>query len=117
MLALVRARHPDVASQVTGFDEALRRGLDFAAATGLVGHGWGATFGTIEALHVLADGGIPELLVAEPELSPRLFDVLRAHRSALANLAPRAPRRGCWGVPDRVAIEDAVARLRGMQDA
>jgi hypothetical protein len=87
------------------------------AATGLVGHGLDRTYGTLRALHCLADGGIPELLAAEPDISPRLGVVLREVRTELMDLATRAGRRGAWGVPARFEIEDALARLRGFVDA
>jgi hypothetical protein len=117
ILALVRARFPRVASRVPGLDAALRRGLEFAAATELSGRGLDRTYGALRAIHDLADGGVPELLATEPDLCPALGRVLRQVRSGLADLARSAGPRGDWGVPARFEIEDALARLSGALDA
>jgi hypothetical protein len=117
ILARVSSEHPSVASEVAGFDTALRRGLDFVAATGLAGHGMDSTSGTLDLVHALADGDVPAILANEPDLSPRLARVLRETRSSLADLAPNAPSRATWGTPGRHEIEDALARLRGAENA
>jgi hypothetical protein len=115
-LALVRRRLPAIAARLPGLDAALRRGLAYAAGDGLHGHGFDATYDALRAIRVLADGGVPELLVEEPGLSPELARELREAHAGLTALAPKAGPRGAWGTPARFEVEDAAARLRAFRE-
>lgn len=62
ILARVRLTMPGLASDLPGFEEALRQGMLFASHRQLEGHGYDHLCGMCEAVGILALGRVPELI-------------------------------------------------------
>lgn len=76
ILTKVLQDFPNIAAAIQGYEEALRRGMMFAALRRLQGHGYDAAEGAADARRILALGQVPVFLASHPDFCPALADLL-----------------------------------------
>ncbi|UKJ75402.1 hypothetical protein [Azospirillum brasilense] len=69
-------RFPRLASDIHGYEDALRRGMEFAMLRGLQGHGVEAVEGAADARRILRLGGVDRFLRRHPDFCPALAEAL-----------------------------------------
>ena len=95
LMALFSYRYPSKAKSIQGFQKTLHKGLHFAAARRLDGHGMERHAKKIEALRILTMGQVSRYVVEhvdEHPLCQPLYNVLMDFKEDIARQFYRVPR-------------------------
>ena len=111
-LTRVRLDHPGIFAAIPGFDESLKRGMDFATHRALEGHGYDATAGMIDAALIFAEGTVFEFLSASPGFCPKLLATLNNLKQALTERISSGNTKGSWGEEYHSDFLSVVETLR-----
>jgi len=76
ILAYVAMEYPDIASQIDGYYETLKRGLAFSAKTRLLGHAKKEADDLVEFLGYFVKGQVMTLLIKDPGFCPEFYSLL-----------------------------------------
>ena len=96
-LTKFKKEYPEEAGRLEGLDDALRSGMEFAAARGLKGHGYEADDEMADAIEILGAGHVPQYLKSNPRVSPSLLDALKKAKSEAVERLRDGNTRGAWG--------------------
>lgn len=76
ILAYVAVVYPDIASQIDGYYETLKRGLVFSDKTSLLGHAKKEADDLVEFLGYFVKGQVMTLLIKDPGFCPEFYTLL-----------------------------------------
>ena len=94
----------------------LKQGMKFATYRGLVGHGYEADQGAIDALRILSLGKVPLLLQRHPELCPPLAKVIREVAKSMQVRLSTNSAVGMWGEDLSDGFRQAIETMRFIND-
>ncbi len=89
--------YPAIADEITGYKEALGRGMLFCTYRKLYGFGYEASAGAAEALTIMAIGKVPEVLERDKELCPKLHEVIEDTTKDMCESLEQGSAYGMWG--------------------
>ena len=75
-MSLFKQKYPELITELKGFDNALKTGMEFAVSKDFKGFGFNSDFQRLEAAILLSKGKVPELLKANPNLCPKMLNEL-----------------------------------------
>ncbi|MEZ8202175.1 hypothetical protein [Vibrio splendidus] len=113
-LSFVYLNYPDIANKIDGYDNSLKKGMNFCTYRGLHGHGIEYIDGMIEALVILSIGQVPSLLDRKPEFFPELkqtFSRVENELDSILNLD-----KEYWNSSFSKRIQSAIETYYVMRD-
>lgn len=108
--------YPLIALGISGYRTALQTGMKFCSYRGLMGHGYEAEAGAIDALRVLSLGKVPWLLHRHPDFCPELKNALDEVARDMAQRLSDGDTSGVWGEDYSDGFRSAIETLRLMND-
>ncbi len=108
-LSLIKQRYPEIAELFPEFDEAFKKGLNFASNRYLQGHGYDAVRESLIAINYLAMGNTFEFVRNHPEYSVRFISAVKKAESIIVD---RLQDNENWFGIDPVAAENMLNQLR-----
>lgn len=86
ILSRIFCDYPDIAKSITGYTNALKKGMKFCSYRDLQGHGYEGDAGAAEALTILSIGKVPWLLENNKDFCPEL---LKSIQNVVKNMKSR----------------------------
>jgi hypothetical protein len=77
ILSLFKQKYPEISAGMSGFDHALKTGMEYSVSNDFKGFGFNSDFQRLEAAILLSKGKVAELLLESPELSPKMLELLK----------------------------------------
>ncbi|MCB1177639.1 MAG: hypothetical protein KDK36_08690 [Leptospiraceae bacterium] len=96
-LTIFNFRYPDIVNEISNFKKALKSGMLFSTYRGLSGHGYGGTYGMIDAMKILSIGKVPLYLYENPEFSPELNQIVMESIKYIQESLNSGDTKGAWG--------------------
>ena len=88
-LTLVKIKYPDIANDIEGYDDSLKKGMEYAVSNNFNGFGFNSYFQRLEAAILLSKGDVPQFLLDNPEYCPKLLKELIKVRKEVVEAAEK----------------------------
>jgi len=76
-MSLFYQKYPEISKDLPGFKESLTNGMAYAVSKEFKGFGFNSEFQRLEAVILLSKGRVPELLLKNPELCPKMLELFK----------------------------------------
>lgn len=84
-LVYLKNNHSEIVKTLPGINEVIKKGLSFAAARDLHGHGFDSNDDMIRAIKVFHKGGVLQFVSENPNISPEFIKMLLSHLRGMEN--------------------------------